>query len=133
MKIRNTLGRLELINLRGGCYIVRFDLEKDCMHALLDGPWKLFDNYIVAQRWKAEFDLTKDKNCHLGPFLPGLPVEYYREDVIKCILENVSTPFKLDCNTMGVERGKFARATIEIDLTKPLVSTVRVRNSIQRI
>lgn len=49
------------------------------------------------------------------------------------ILELVGCPLKIYKTTAGVERGKFVRAVIEIDLSKPLVSMVRVRNRIQKI
>lgn len=63
----------------------------------------------------------------------GLPVEYYREDILKLILEKVATPLRLDRTTTGVERGNFVRAAVEIDLSKPLVSMVMIRRRIQRI
>lgn len=56
--------------------------------------------------------------------IPGLPIEYFREDAIKEILATVGTPLKLDMTTAGVQRGKFARGAVEIDLTKPLVAVV---------
>lgn len=59
--------------------------------------------------------------------LLGLPVEYYKEDIIKLILGHVGTPLKLNRTTAGVERGKFARSAVEIYLSKPLVSMVRIR------
>lgn len=65
--------------------------------------------------------------------LPGLPVEYFRNDVLKLILGKVGTPLKLDMTTAAVERGRFARAAVEIDLTKPLVSMVWIHNRIQRV
>nr|GMC69935.1 uncharacterized protein LOC109168890 [Ipomoea batatas] len=58
--------------------------------------------------------------------VPGLPIEYFREDAIKEILATVGTPLKLDMTTAGVQRGKFARGAVEIDLTKPLVAVVMV-------
>lgn len=47
-KLWNVKGRMVMIDVGSGCYIVKFDTANDCKHVLLDGPWKLFDNYVVA-------------------------------------------------------------------------------------
>lgn len=44
--------------------------------------------------------------------------------MLKLILESVGKPLKLDKTTVVVERGKFARAAVEIDVNKPLVSMI---------
>ncbi|XP_031129965.1 uncharacterized protein LOC116031768 [Ipomoea triloba] len=91
-------------------------------------PWKLFDQYVVAQRWKPKFDASKAKveKMVVWARVPGIPIEYFREDAIKEILAIVGTQLKLDMTTAGVQRGKFARGAVEIDLTKPLVAVVMV-------
>lgn len=101
----------------------------------MDGPWKLFDNYIVTQRWRPDFDpkLSKIENMAVWVRFLDLLVEYFQEDVIRIILQHVGTSLKLDKTTTGVERGRFARATIDIDFSKPLVSKVMVRKRIQLI
>lgn len=131
----NVKGKFELIDLGFNCYVARFELAKDCMHVLLDGPWKIYDHYIVPQRWKPDFDPSTAKLVKMAVWvrLPGLPVEYFREDIIKLILQQVGTPLHLDRATAGVERGKFARAAVEIDLAKPLVAMVKIRHRLQRI
>lgn len=135
LRLWNLKGKLELIDLGENCYVARFELADDCKHVLLDGPWKILDNYIVPQRWRPDFDPTTAKVEKMAVWvrLPGLPVEYFHEDILKLILERVGTPLKLDRTTAGVERGRFARAAVEIDLAKPLVSMVMVRSRLQRV
>nr|GLL45962.1 uncharacterized protein LOC109164864 [Ipomoea trifida] len=65
--------------------------------------------------------------------VPGLPIEYFREDAVKDILAMVGTPLKLDMTTTGVQRGKFARGAVEIDLTKPVVAVVMVDDVPRRV
>lgn len=135
MRICGIKGKLDLIDVGYNCYVARFEDVANCKHVLFDGPWKLFDNYIVTQRWRPDFDPKSSKMEKMAVWvrLPGLPVEYFREDVIRMILEHVGTPLKLDKTTVCVERGRFARATVEIDLSKPLVSKVLVRKRVQVI
>ncbi|XP_019176195.1 PREDICTED: uncharacterized protein LOC109171599 [Ipomoea nil] len=51
-------------------------------------------------------------------------MEYFREDIIKSILEGVGKPLKIDRTTTMAARGCFARAAVEIDIDKPLVTQV---------
>lgn len=88
------------------------------------------------KRWKPEFDPTMENILIMAVWvmrLPGLPVEYFRVDVLKLILERVGKTLKLDRTTTVMERGKFARASVEIDLKEPLVSMVWVQKRLQRV
>ncbi|XP_031091056.1 uncharacterized protein LOC115996049 [Ipomoea triloba] len=123
-------GRLDFIDIGYRFFVAWFGNSTDYMHVLLDGPWKIFDNYLVIQRWQPEFDPLTAKLSKMAVWvrLPRFAVEYFREDIIKRVLENVGKPLKIDCTTVEVERGKFARAAVEIDLDKPLVTHVWVRD-----
>ncbi|XP_031108685.1 uncharacterized protein LOC116013176 [Ipomoea triloba] len=128
-------GHLHLIDIGYGFFVARFDNKTDYLHVLLDGPWKIFDNYLVAQRWQPEFKPKTAKISKMAVWvrLPDLHVEYFREDVVKLILMNVGKPLKLGRLTTSVAKGRFARAAVEIDVDKPLVSEIWVRNSIQTV
>lgn len=126
-------GKCNLIDIGFGCFIARFDNRRDYLHVLLDGPWKIFGSYLVTQRWVPEFKPRTAKISKMAVWirLPELPVEYFRDDIMKLILENVGKPLKLDRTTMAKEKGRFARAAVEIDLDQPLVSEIWVRNEMQ--
>ncbi|XP_031091044.1 uncharacterized protein LOC115996040 [Ipomoea triloba] len=128
-------GRMDFIDIGYWFFVARFGPSIDYMHVLLDGPWKIFDNYLVIQRWQPEFDPLTAKLSKMAVWvrIPRLAVEFFREDVIKSVLENVGKPLKLDRTTVGVERGRFARAAVEIDLDKPLVTHVWVRNKLRAV
>lgn len=128
-------GRLHLIDIGYGCFVARFDNKKDYLHVLLDGPWKMFDNYLVAQRWVPEYKPKTAKLAKMAVWvrLPDLHIEYFRDDIIKSILSNIGKPLKLDRTTIARERGRFARAAVEVDLDKPLVSEILIRNSVQQV
>lgn len=131
--IWNLQGKMMLIDIGYGCFVARFDNKLDYLHALLDGPWKIFDNYIVAQRWEPAFRprTTRFSKMAVWVRLPELPMEYFRDDTIRAILENIGKPLKLDRTTTVAAKGRFARAAIEIDMNKPLVSEVWVDNDVQ--
>ncbi|XP_031126952.1 uncharacterized protein LOC116029189 [Ipomoea triloba] len=116
-----------------GCFVIRFEDRKDYLHVLLDGPWKVFDNYLVVQRWEPKFKprTTKLSKMAVWVRLSNLYPEYFRDDVVKMILENIGKPLKFDRTTAARERGRFARAAVEVDLDKPLVTEIWVENEIQ--
>lgn len=118
-----------------GCFVIRFENRKDYLHVLLDGPWKIFDNYLVVHWWEPEFKpkTTKLLKIVVWVGLPDLYVEYFRDDIVKSILENVGKPLKLDRTTAAQKRGRFARAAVEVDLDKPLVTEILVRNDVQYV
>ncbi|XP_031116484.1 uncharacterized protein At2g29880-like [Ipomoea triloba] len=45
-----------------------------------------------------------------------MPVEYFRDDIIKLMLENVGKPLKFDRATTSVSRGRFVRADVELEV-----------------
>nr|GMC71113.1 uncharacterized protein LOC109183389 [Ipomoea batatas] len=130
LRLWNPSGKVELIDVGSGWFIVRCQLQSDCMHVLADGPWKLFDQYVVAQRWKPKFDASTAKVERMVVWIqvPGLPIEYFgSSDRI------VISKLKLDMTTTGIQRGKFARGAVEIDLTKPVVAVVMVDDVPRRV
>ncbi|XP_031111916.1 uncharacterized protein LOC116015889 [Ipomoea triloba] len=128
-------GRFHLIDIGFGFFVARFDNKTDYLHVLLDGPWKIFDNYLVAQRWEPDFKprMAKLKKMAVWVRLPELSMEYFRDDTVKLILENVGKRLKLDRATAIREKGRFARAAIEVDLDKPLVTEIWVQNEVQMV
>ncbi|XP_031115746.1 uncharacterized protein LOC116019614 [Ipomoea triloba] len=131
----NLQGHLHLIDIGFGCFVARFDNKTDYLHVLLDGPWKIFDNYLLTQRWVPNFKARTSKFEKMAVWvrLPELSVEYFRNDTIKSILENVGKPLKLDRTTIAREKGRYARAAVEVDLNKLLISEVLVGNEVQII
>ncbi|XP_019167697.1 PREDICTED: uncharacterized protein LOC109163410 [Ipomoea nil] len=65
--------------------------------------------------------------------LSDLPMECFRDDILKMILSQVGIPLKLDRTTEGMERGRFARVAVEVDLSKPLVALVQVHDWLQKV
>lgn len=58
--------------------------------------------------------------------LPGLPYHYYHKHVLRTIGEAIGQVLKIDYNTIGVSKARFARMAVKIDLTQPLVSMVKL-------
>lgn len=128
-------GKMNLIDIGYSCFVTRFDNKNDYLHALLDGPWKIFDNYLVIQRWESEYRPRTARLTKMAVWvrLPNIPMENFRDDITRSILENIGKPLKLDRTTVVVSKGRFARAVVEVGLNKPLAFEVWVRNTVQAI
>lgn len=106
--------------------MVKFDMEADREKALSDGPWMVYDHYLAVSRWTPEFVSPEAKVDRTTVWIrfPGLNLVYYDESFLLALASAVGKPIKVDRNTLKVERGRFARICVEIDLNQPVVGKV---------
>lgn len=64
---------------------------------------------------------------------PGLNLLYYDESVLLGLASVMGRPIRVDQNTLQVERGRFARVCVEIDLSKLLVGKFWLKDHWYRI
>lgn len=57
----------------------------------------------------------------------GLPIEYCDEKILDFIGDRIGRTIKVDKNTLSVERGKYARLCVEVDLSKPLLAKFEIK------
>ncbi|KAE8724946.1 hypothetical protein F3Y22_tig00009107pilonHSYRG00008 [Hibiscus syriacus] len=65
--------------------------------------------------------------------LSGLPYRYYNKALFRHIASFIGRVIKIDYNTDAGGREKFARLTIIEDLTKPLLSCIRIDGILQKL
>jgi hypothetical protein len=86
------------------------------------------DHCLAVTHWSPEFaspDAKVDRTVVWIRF-PGLNLVYYDESFLLAMASAIGRPIKVDTNTLKVERGKFARVCVEIDLTVPVVGKIWV-------
>lgn len=127
-------GRMSVLDLEDDYFIVQFSQLDDYLYALHEGPWLVADHYLVIQRWRPEFDPSEDAFNKVAVWVrvPKLSVEYVNPKCIWRLGNVIGKTLKIDVNTLNtnnglarVERGRFARICVEIDLRKKLRSKVR--------
>lgn len=64
---------------------------------------------------------------------PELPVEFYDASVLKEIGSVTSPALRIDSYIPSETRGGYARLCVQIDLDKPLISSIRVGRLVQRV
>ncbi|XP_050217263.1 uncharacterized protein LOC126668090 [Mercurialis annua] len=124
-----------LVDLDNNFFLVRFYSMDDYINAVSGGPWVLFGHYLTVQPWSPSFssDNTNATAVTAWVRFPGLPFQYYHNHILKAIAKTIGNVIRIDYNTEAKERGKFARIAINLDLTKPLISTIVIDGRSQRV
>ena len=125
----------KLTELEGGCYLVRLHCDADYQKALLGGPWVILGHYLTVHPWTPELSPLhlEIKQVFGWIRLPGLPFHYYHQSVLRTIGEQIGEVLKIDYNTAGGVKARFARIAVKIDLQKPLLSRLKLDGVTQYI
>ncbi|KAL4387446.1 hypothetical protein GQ457_09G020350 [Hibiscus cannabinus] len=128
-------GEFQLIDLENDYFLVKFSVEGDYVNVLADGPWTIFGHYLTVQPWTREFSTSQEFPSHVLVWvrLPGLPYRYYTKVLFRRIAAILGQIVKVDYNTVGGERGKFARLAVMVDLTKPLRPCLGIDDFVQHL
>ncbi|CAL1358517.1 unnamed protein product [Linum trigynum] len=123
------------MDLNNETFLVTFSNDQDYLKALTGGPWEILDHYLVVHPWSPKFR-TSDKihkSVTAWIQLPELPVHFYHREVLFALGNLIGRTVKLDYHTEMLERGKFARIAVELDMTKPLPTRIRLDGFWQQV
>ncbi|CAI9087709.1 OLC1v1021852C1 [Oldenlandia corymbosa var. corymbosa] len=111
-----------------GYHMFRLSNVEDYNHVLLNGPWSIKEHYITVLPWTPNFDPTGENLSAVPTWIriPGLPLKYFHEALLKDITKPMGRFIKGDRNTITAERGRYARVAVELDLSKPLKGKLRI-------
>ncbi|KAL4383939.1 hypothetical protein GQ457_15G014660 [Hibiscus cannabinus] len=128
-------GDIKLIDLDNGYYIIRFSVESDYAKVLNDGPWTIYDSYLMVQPWSRQFTTLEKYSSKVIVWvrLPGMPYRYYSKALFRHIATLIGEVFRVDYNTYEGGRGKFARLAILVDLNKPLRTCLYIDGRLQKL
>ncbi|XP_074287844.1 uncharacterized protein LOC141612999 [Silene latifolia] len=128
-------GKLTLTDLTCPYYIARFTSREDYEHVVTQGPWMIDDHYLTIRKWVPNFIPSEDSIKFLTAWvrIPNLPVEYFNEAFLRKVGSKVGKVIRVDRNTASAERGQFTRMSVEVDISKPLLSKFRLNGKIYPI
>ncbi|KAI9104196.1 hypothetical protein K1719_023032 [Acacia pycnantha] len=90
-------GSYQLIDIAGGFYMAKFDLEEDYTHALTGGPWVVFGAYLTVQPWSMDFDAHSSISKVVAWVrIPGLSFRYYHKSTLRAIGSLLGEVVKID-------------------------------------
>ncbi|KAJ6965369.1 hypothetical protein NC652_003298 [Populus alba x Populus x berolinensis] len=117
-------------DIGNGYFMVKFDIAEDRERVINGAPWMIFDYYLTMQKWTADFVASSVviNRTMVWVRIPSLNLVFYDENFLPAMASALGTPFKVDMNTLNVERGRFARICVEIELDQPAVGRIWIRD-----
>jgi hypothetical protein len=127
-KVWKLHGGFEIMDNDNGFYMVKFDHAADKEKVITGGPWLIFDHCLAISHWSPEFASpnAKVERTIVWVRFPSLNLVYYDESFLMAMASAIGRPIKVDTNNLKVERGRFARVCVEVDLTMPVVGKIWV-------
>lgn len=121
------------MDLENDFYLVRFQDEDDYSRVLLGGTWVVFGRYLTVRRWSPNFSTSQSDidSQVVWIRIPGLLEGFFSDCLLRAIGQTIGSVVKLDIHTDCARRGKLARSAVCVDLTKPLVSKLRINGRLQ--
>ncbi|KAJ4846598.1 hypothetical protein Tsubulata_042261 [Turnera subulata] len=98
------------------------------MYALLNGPWQILGHTLSVQLWTPQFRATVGGITRAVVWVqfPDLDPSRYHPRILSALGRLVGRPLKTDVKTENIERGQYARVTVEVDLSQPLKGKVEL-------
>lgn len=124
-----------VIDLENDYLFVRFQSERDAEFALTQGPWTIMGHYLIVQLWTPRFDNSMEEieSVIAWIHLLGMALHYYHKKILRMLGQIIGSIIKVDYNNESATRGKFARLTVEVALTKPLISQFFLDGKVQKV
>ncbi|CAI0405118.1 unnamed protein product [Linum tenue] len=121
-------GGLHISDMQNECYLVRFRKKEDYEASISGGPWILGDTYLTVHRWYRGFDpwTAVTKSSMVWVQLPCVPPELFNQVAVMRIAGLIGKSVRVDRATLEGARMKYARVSVEVDLTKPLLSKYKI-------
>ncbi|CAL1357166.1 unnamed protein product [Linum trigynum] len=124
------VGSLDIMDLNNDTFLATFGNDQDYLRALTGGPWVILDHYLMVHQWSPNFRTSDKPHRSVVAWvqLPELPVHFYHREVLFALGNLIGGTIRLDYHTEQLERGKFARLAVELDISKPLPTRIFLDN-----
>lgn len=128
-------GELALTDIGCRYFIERFTNEADYNFVLTQAPWMIDDCYLTIRKWVPNFVPDEAPITVLTAWvrIPNLAVEYFDIGFLSKIGSKIGKVLRVDKTAAQAERGQFTRLSMEIDLTKPLLSKFWLKGRVWRV
>nr|POF20891.1 uncharacterized protein CFP56_37509 [Quercus suber] len=133
-KIRNPWAKalivkvLDCVDLGFGFFLIRLSLKEDLEAVLQNGPWFIGEHFLSIRPWEPDFkpELANVSSIAVWIRLSGLPIEYYNAEALYLIGKAIGNVLRVDTHIASEARGRFARLCVQVDVTKPLITAIKI-------
>ncbi|CAN0886793.1 hypothetical protein LINGRAHAP2_LOCUS15443 [Linum grandiflorum] len=117
----NSVGRFRMVDLESEVFLAILEDQDDYFHALTGGTWTILGHYLVVFAWEPQFRVIDNLPQRMVVWIrfPRLPYQYYHPDILEGLGNLVGSFVRIDPRTQNSSRGKFARITVEVNLSEP--------------
>lgn len=128
-------GGFDILDVDKGYFMVKFDLQANKDAVTSGGPWMPFDHYLCVSQRSPEFAAPNANIQRMMTWVRfrGLNLLYHDENVLMDLASVIGKPIRVDQNTLRIERGCFAQVFVEIDLSKPVIGKIWLRDHWYRV
>ena len=127
--------RIDCVNLGKDYFLVKFYNSDNYDKVLKGGPWFVGEHFLAIKPWEPYFRASGDNLTFVaiwGRFL-DLPIEFYDLEVLKEIGSAIGPILQIDSYMATGLRGNYARLYIQIDINKPLITSIRIGRMVQQV
>lgn len=118
-------GEVQIGSLNRRTILMRFTLEADCRRTWLRSQAMVEGSRVWFSRWTPEWKADRDSPLAMVWLsLPNLPQHLFNLHMISRVCAPIRRVVMLDAATIRRTRPNVAKATVEIDVSKPLVEEV---------
>ena len=116
-------------------FLIRFSCSEDFDFVLRGGPWFIGGHYLAIMPWEPYFKAFEAKLSFVAVWvrLLKLPMEFYEASILKEIGSVIGPVLRIDSFTASETRGGYARLCVQINLDKPLITSIRIGRLVQRV
>ncbi|KAG5124779.1 hypothetical protein JHK82_031516 [Glycine max] len=102
---------LHMIDIGNDYFLAYFSHKEDMMKAQIEGPWLIYDHYLVVREWMPNFHPSSEalEKVVVRVRFFGLPIECYDSKIWNAIRDRIGRTMRVDQNTLTRERGKYEK------------------------
>ena len=129
------MAKLDCVNLGKDFFFIRFSSNEDYDKVLKGGPWFVGEHFLAIKQWEPYFKASEAKLSSVAMWvrLPELLIEFYDAAVLREIGSAIGPVLRIDSYTASESRGSYARLCVQVDLEKPLITSMRVGKLVQKV
>lgn len=127
--------KVDCVDLGKEFFLIRFSMKEDYNVVLENGLWFIGEHFLSIRSWEPNFRPSTASVSSIAVWvrLNELPIEYYEVEVLKEIGKSIGNVLRIDMHTGLESRRRYARLCVQIDVGKPLITTIIIGNIEQMV
>ena len=116
-------------------FLIKFNDDSDYDKVLRGGPWFIREHFLAIKPWEPYFKASEATFSAVAVWIHflELPIEFYDPSVLREIGGAIGPVLRIDSYTTMGTKASYARLYVQVDLTKPLITAVRVGKLCQKV